>query len=175
MPVTAVIFVIISFGLLFFSLPSLRHPRAHGFYRFFAFESILGLILLNLESWFRNPFSPRQIISWVLLLSSLFLAAQGFYYLLVAGKPKGGIESTTTLVKSGVYRYIRHPLYSSLFILGWGIFVKQPSIPGLVIAHAAMFSLIATAKTEEKENVTKFGNDYKTYMKTTKRFIPFVF
>jgi protein-S-isoprenylcysteine O-methyltransferase Ste14 len=35
--------------------------------------------------------------------------------------------------------------------------------------------LIATAKVEEVENLSKFGADYAAYMKTTKMFIPFLF
>ena len=43
------IFAIMSAGMVFLSRNSLRHPRSHGFFRFFAFESLVGLILLNLE------------------------------------------------------------------------------------------------------------------------------
>jgi hypothetical protein len=39
--------------------------------------------------------------SWLLLLLSLLLAVHGFYLLVVAGKPKGHIEDTSTLVKVG--------------------------------------------------------------------------
>lgn len=169
------VFAAISFGLILISLPSLRRPRSHGFYRFFAFEFLTALILLNLESWFRNPVSVRQIVSWVLLLGSLFLALEGFRLLRTAGQPTDGIESTTRLIRTGIYKYVRHPLYSSLFLLGWGIFVKAPSILGLVLVHGAMFSLFATARAEEKENLQKFGDEYASYMKTTKKFIPYLF
>ena len=36
-------------------------------------------------------------------------------------------EKTSKLVTVGLYRYICHPLYSSLFFLGWGVFFKSPS------------------------------------------------
>jgi len=32
--------------------------------------------------------------------------------------------------------------------------------------------LMATAKAEEKENMTRFGDEYSRYRKTTKMFIP---
>ena len=35
-------------------------------------------------------------------------------------------EKTTELVTSGIFKYIRHPLYSSLIFLTWGIYFKHP-------------------------------------------------
>jgi len=169
------IFIVVSVGILFVSWQSLRNPRSHGFYRFFAFESILILILLNLEYWFSDPFSAHQIVSWLLLLCSIVLAAHGFYLLHVIGRPKSGIENTTTLVKVGAYKYIRHPLYGSLLFLAWGVFFKAPSISGGILALVATAFLIATAKIEEAENIRRFGVEYAAYMKSTKMFIPFLF
>jgi protein-S-isoprenylcysteine O-methyltransferase Ste14 len=93
----------------------------------------------------------------------------------VVGRPKSGIESTTTLVIVGAYKYIRHPLYSSLLFLAWGVFCKAPSIPGGILAAVATAFLVTTARIEESENVQKFGVVYAAYMKTTRMFIPFLF
>ena len=170
-----IIFVVVSMGIVFVSWNSLRNPHSHGFFRFFAFESILILLLLNLEHWFSQPFSALQIVSWLLLLSSLILAMYGFYLLRVLGRPKAGIENTTVLVMVGAYKYIRHPLYASLLLLGWGVFFKDPSLLGGILVVMTSIFLIATAKVEETENLQKFGDDYAAYMKTTKMFIPFLF
>ena len=169
-----VIFVVVSMGIILLSWPSLRDWRSHGFSRFFAFETILGLILLNVDHWIRDPFSLLQIISWFLLLASLFLVIHGFYLLRRIGRPEGKIESTTTLVTVGAYTYIRHPLYSSLLLLAWGVFFKDPSLWGTILVLAASAFLFATAKVEEAENVDKFGADYVAYTKRTKMFIPFL-
>lgn len=168
------ILIIVSAGIVFFSRKSLRRVRSHGFFRLFAFESILALLLLNLEYWFYEPFSAFQIISWLLLFSSLILAVDGFYLLGTAGRPKRGIEETTVLVKRGAYKYIRHPLYSSLLLFGWGVFFKNPSLLSAVLVLVASGFLVATAKAEEAENLQKFGADYAEYMKITKMFIPFL-
>jgi len=162
-------------GITLLSWASLRNPHSHGFFRFFAFESILALILLNLEHWFRTPLSVPQIVSWFSLLGSLVLALHGFYLLRVIGRPKGGIEKTTALVMVGAYKYIRHPLYASLLLLGWGAYLKNPSLFSALLVLATSAFLIATARVEEVENLEKFGADYAVYMKTTKMFIPFLF
>jgi len=170
-----ILFVLASAAIVWFSWTSLHDRRSHGFFRFFAFESILALILLNVEHWFRDPFSAFQIVSWLLLFGSLFLAVHGFYLLRLIGRPEGNFENTTTLVRLGAYRYIRHPLYSSLLWLGWGVFFKDPSLLGSVLVLVTSAFLIATAKAEEVENLHRFGADYAAYMKTTKMFIPFLF
>jgi protein-S-isoprenylcysteine O-methyltransferase Ste14 len=59
-------------------------------------------------------------------------------------------------------------------MLGWGIFFKNLSFfsGGLVLIATAF--LVATSIVEEAENTQKFGADYRAYVKTTKRFIPFL-
>jgi protein-S-isoprenylcysteine O-methyltransferase Ste14 len=173
--VKLIIFAVANAGILFVSWKPLRNPRSRGFYRFFAFESILILILLNLEHWLSDPFSVHQIVSWLLLLCSIVLVAHGFYLLHVIGRPKSGIESTTTLVMVGAYKYIRHPLYGSLLFLAWGVFFKDVSLLGGILASVATAFLIVIAKMEEAENIQKFGAEYAAYMKTTRMFIPFLF
>jgi protein-S-isoprenylcysteine O-methyltransferase Ste14 len=107
-------------------------------------------------------------------LLSLPIAIHGFYLLRMIGKPENGIEGTTILVKHGAYRYIRHPLYSSLLLLSWGVFFKNASIPSTVLVFFVTVFIVATAKAEEAENLQKFSGEYEAYMKSTKMFIPFL-
>ena len=181
--VKVAMFVIVTVGLAYVSRASLRDPRSHGFFRFFAWVVILALVLLKVDVWFRDPFSWHQIISWCLLLASLFLVAHGVHLLRQVGKPDErrddatlvGFERTTRLVSTGAYRHIRHPLYSSLLFLAWGIFFKAPGWIGGLLALAATLLLVATARIEEEENARFFGPSYEEYRKRTKMFVPFLF
>lgn len=165
------------------SWESLRNSRSHGFYRFFAWEAILALILFNIEYWFHDPFSVLQIISWLLLIISLFLVVHGIKSLRIVGRPDNkrkdsaliGVEKTTELVTVGAFKFIRHPLYSSLLFLTWGVFCKWPSWLGGGLAAIATVFLVATSKVEEAENIRYFGSAYRNYMKQSKMFIPFLF
>jgi protein-S-isoprenylcysteine O-methyltransferase Ste14 len=169
------IFAVASAGIVAFSWPSLSRPRSHGFFRFFAFETILGLLLLNVRHWFDDPFSLLQIISWVLLAASPALAIHGFTILPRAGRSEGWFENTTAIVQRGAYRFIRHPLYASLLFLGWGAFLKHPALSPTILVGAATLFLVATGKADEAECLEKFGESYADYMKTTKMFIPYIF
>ena len=171
-------------GIVWGSRRSLQDLRSHGFFRFFAWETILVLFILNVNYWIVDPFSPTQIAAWVLLLISLALIIEGMRLFRKHGKldpsrsddpALTGIEKTTQLVTSGLYRYIRHPFYSSLLFLTWGIFFKHPGWIGGALAAASTAFLVFTAKREEIENIAFFGEAYQEYMKHTKMFIPFLY
>lgn len=172
--VQVAIFIIGFLLILAVSWRPLRDPHQYGFYRFFAFIAILLLIVLNVPGWFLNPFSPLQIVSWLLLVASALLAAHGFFLLRSVGRPEGPIENTTTVVRVGAYRYIRHPLYTALLLLGAGAALKNLSMTGAILLFAAAVCLVATARVEEQENLTRFGSPYADYMTTTKMFVPWV-
>jgi protein-S-isoprenylcysteine O-methyltransferase Ste14 len=174
------LFLVGSAGLLYISRGSLLNTRSHGFYRFFVWEIILVQILRNVQYWFDDPLSPPHLVSWVLLFASATLVAEGARLLHVRGRPAKAMEreglytfeKTTVLVTSGLYHHIRHPLYSSLLFLAWGLFFKNPAWTDGVLAATASALLVVTARLDEKECLRFFGPVYAEYMKTTKMFIP---
>jgi protein-S-isoprenylcysteine O-methyltransferase Ste14 len=177
-------FIVLSAGFVYISRASLRAPRSHGFYRFFAWESIAALFILNIDAWFLDPFSGHQLLSWSLLIVCLLPVTLGIRALIVHGRPVShrdtepqllAFEKTSTLVTTGIYGYIRHPIYCSLLLLAWGIFFKAPSLPGGLLALAATLFLFATARADEVECIGFFGPPYQAYMKRTRMFVPFVF
>lgn len=182
MMTSIVFFVIGSIPIVWLSRWSLLRPTSHGFSRFFAFEAILALIVLNAPHWTENTFGAQQLLSWFLLFVSIVLVLWGIVLLRRLGRPRPTTEgspvfeweNTESLVSTGIYRYIRHPMYSSLLFLAWGALLKSVSIITLVLAVVATVAIAATAKTEEAENVAQFGQEYRDYMKRTRRFVPFV-
>lgn len=177
------VLVLGSIGIVWVSLPALRAVDSHGFPRFFAWELILVLFTLNMDVWFADPLSLRQLLSWGLLTASLALIFLGVRAFRRRGEVDVGradpaligIEKTTQLVTSGIYRFIRHPFYSSLLFLAWGTFFKRPTWLGLALGAASSVFLVWTAKREEQENIAFFGEPYREYIRTTKMFVPFLF
>lgn len=182
----AVVFVSVTLVLTLISRHSLSKPGvsgyAHGFYRFIAWECMLGLFVLNMHVWYDDYYSPRQLFSGVLFLLSLLLLIFSVVLLRWMGKPDAkrddvpmiAFEKTTALVTNGIYRFIRHPMYSSLLLFCWGLFFKQPSIAGSLLAASASILLVTTSRVEERESVKYFGDAYREYMKRTKMFVPFI-
>ena len=180
--VQVVVFVVGTIAIVLLSKKSLRSLKNHGFYRFFVFEFTLALLLLNIPYWFDYPFSPTQIVSWILLFYSGYLLIQSVYFFKKYGgsrKIRDGtanfeFENTTTLIQEGIYKYIRHPMYGSLLFLALGAMFKQIYIITISLAILVLIFGILTARIEEKENIKFFGSDYEYYMKKTKMFIPFI-
>ncbi len=176
-------FALGSIILTVISWTSLHHPDSHGFHRFFAWEAILALLVINAPGWFSNWLAWHQIISWILLIACIVPLIFGIQSLRARGKPNKderpdaqllAFERTTKLVTSGIYKYIRHPLYSSLLLLGWGVFFKEPSQTGITLVLIATLFLNATARADEAECIQVFGTDYQEYMKQSKMFIPYI-
>src|SRR5512140_1485772 len=109
-PWKAAVFAVVSILLVIISRRSLLMAKSHGFYRFFAWELIALLFLLNVTTWFKDWLAWHQIISWVLLLACIVPLWLGTRALRERGKQERGgrqeselfgFERTTQLVTEG--------------------------------------------------------------------------
>ena len=181
--VDGAIFAVGSAVVVWWSRKALLRPGSHGFYRFFAWEAILGLIVLNRRAWGGDPFSLHQLASWPLLLSSIVLVVVGIRTLAREGRMNTmrkddalyAWEGTDQLVTTGIFGHIRHPMYTSLLALTWGAFFQAPSRVGAVVAALGSFCLLLTALSDERECRAWFGEAYVAYMRRTWRFIPYIY
>jgi len=181
--ISLIIFLLASIPVIYISRKTILNIRSHGFYRFLSWECILWLLANNYSLWFKNPFSVEQIISWILLIYSVYPLVAGVILLKKARKKEiqrkenelYEFEKTTELVDTGIYKYIRHPLYSSLLFLTWGIYFKNTTLILCLVAIASSIFLYITARMDEKECLAYFGEKYGEYMKRSKMFVPFLF
>ncbi len=176
------LFIIGTLFFIWFSRRALGNLQAHGFYRFFVFEGLLILLLLNQPYWFLEPLTLQHLFSWFLLASSIFLVVQSFTLLRRLGgqaertaMPENhAFENTAHLVEEGLYRYIRHPMYSSLLFLGWGAFLKHITFLTLTLIGSITVFIYIVAWVEERENLQFFGTVYADYRQRTKMFVPYI-
>ncbi len=89
--------------------------------------------------------------------------------------PTSGTRKEHKLVTRGIYKYIRHPLYTfgSLLIVSFGVMADNWFI-GMFGVLAFTLMAIRTPK-EEANLIAKFGDEYRDYMKRTGKFLPKVF
>ena len=181
--IEVIIIIVASLPIVWVSRRSLIRPSSHGFARFFAFEAIVALVVINLRHWFTPSLAIAQLLSWALLVASLVLLVWGLHLLSTAERVENhdrdstlyAWEHTSQLVTSGIFRYVRHPMYASLLYLAWGAALKSITPLTLTLAVVASVALMATARLEEKENVERFGEPDRSYMKRSRRFIPFIY
>jgi len=180
---TIIIFGALSLPVIILSWRTLFNVRSHGFSRFISWECIIWLFANNYLYWFKDPLKLNQIFSWILLFISAYHVIAGVLLMKKFGKANKSrnentlyqFEQTTKLVDRGIFKYIRHPLYSSLVFLTWGILLKNPDLHLLIVSIVSTIFLYITAVFDERECIQYFGDKYNDYRKRSKMFIPFIF
>ena len=77
------------------------------------------------------------------------------------------------IVTEGPFKYIRHPMYTGLLLVFWGIYIARSYFYTAIIPIASTILLYLLAKEEEKYLLENLGNKYKKYKKKVKwMFIP---
>jgi protein-S-isoprenylcysteine O-methyltransferase Ste14 len=76
------------------------------------------------------------------------------------------------LTTSGLYHYVRHPLYSAGLVMLW--LIPRMTVNLLVMNLAFTIYIIIGATLEEQKLTSELGQEYRDYMKVTPMFIPFL-
>jgi protein-S-isoprenylcysteine O-methyltransferase Ste14 len=86
--------------------------------------------------------------------------------------PTSATRREHKLVTNGIYRWIRHPLYTvgSSFIVALGLMADNWFIA--VLGVLAFIGMAIRTPKEEANLIEKFGDAYRDYMKTTGAFLP---
>jgi protein-S-isoprenylcysteine O-methyltransferase Ste14 len=104
------------------------------------------------------------------------LCAFGIYWLFSSiGSgitPVSATRKEHKLSTSGIYRWVRHPLYTigSSFIVSFGMMADNWFI--ILMGVLAFIAMAVRTPKEEANLIEKFGNEYREYMKRTGRFLP---
>ncbi len=86
-----------------------------------------------------------------------------------------GIQPGHHLVTSGPYRFVRHPGYLSELMVMFGIGLSLSSLVGLALGVASVALVLYRIGSEEQMLVDEFGDEYRSYMKRTRRLIPSIY
>jgi len=110
-------------------------------------------------------FNPLHIISNIFILGGLGILSSAWNVLYKAQKEQ-------KLATSGIYSLIRHPQYIAFLVIMTGFLIQWPTIPTLIMYPILFFVYAKLAKSEEREMVKKFGQEYTNYVRTTPAFFP---
>ncbi|MBI4626336.1 MAG: isoprenylcysteine carboxylmethyltransferase family protein [Verrucomicrobia bacterium] len=81
-------------------------------------------------------------------------------------------RGNATLVTTGPYRWIRHPMYSAVLILVAAASLLTANAVVVIGGIPAFALLAARSRLEEQRLVGKFGDAYRAYQSRTGRFLP---
>jgi len=134
--------------------------------------ALMGAVA-GLAAVLRGPPPPAVVwvIAAVLLLAGSILGVAGALALRASCTPLPKPRPGAQLIQSGIYAHIRHPLYTSVMLLGLGWAVLWRSWPALVVALTLIPFFHAKARREERWLTKKFAG-YSDYARRVPRFWP---
>ncbi len=144
--------------------------------------SFIGLAMVAplvfiFTSWlnFANYYLP-QLVRWIGTI--FFISACWFLWRSHADLGKGftfllEIKNKQVLVKEGVYKYIRHPIYAAHLVWALAQLLLIPNwIAGPSFLLLSIPLYLYRIPKEETMMIKQFGEEYKRYMKKTGRILP---
>lgn len=128
-------------------------------------DHISGHLLGDLITWLGlgNGWLIVMVLSNILIIAGIWIISAGWEQVY---RSEGG------LVKDGIYRYVRHPQYSGIFVITLGLMIQWPTLPTLILWPFVIAMYVRLAKKEEQDVLEKFPNEYAAYMERTPRFVP---
>ena len=143
---------------------------------------ILSILLLGMLIWLINPdwmkWSAVALPAWVrwigggIVVAGLVLLVWTHQTLGTSFSGNLEIREQHQLVKTGPYRWVRHPMYSAILLWAIGLsLIAANWFVGLIPLAFALF-FIVRVPNEEKMMLEGFGDEYQAYIKRTGRFLP---
>ncbi|MHC1769729.1 MAG: isoprenylcysteine carboxylmethyltransferase family protein [Verrucomicrobiia bacterium] len=139
-------------------------------------QFVLMLMLVAAGLRLPSTFSlrPAVLVGAGLMIAGAILALAGTLSLGKRLSPFPKPDARSELVQRGAYALMRHPLYTSLILAGFGWALFCQSGPGLVMALVMAVFLDAKARREERWLREHF-QEYAQYQRRVRRFIPGIY
>lgn len=110
------------------------------------------------------------LVGLIFEISGLLIVAISTYFLEKYGKPETSISPPKNLVKNGMYKLSRHPIYEGMLYLAIGIFIINTYFYVFIILIFNILLMIQTINDEEKNLLRRFGENYQLYIDKTPKF-----
>jgi len=155
------------------------------FLRFFQYwlPLIIAILLLGPGDWFGHTWLREQFIEHTNLVGNIGLTISIFGAIIacwsryILGKNWSlSIQKKENheLIQNGIYKIIRHPIYTGLLLLFTGNALIVGDYRAIIAVIIVFVSLWLKLLKEEKLLTEVFGNTYIEYKKRSKALIPFV-
>ncbi len=125
-----------------------------------------GHLLETTLGWGTNPhFGPFHILSFIFI-------GGGFSLLSVGWKELYQAQRRHRLATTGIYARIRHPQYVGFISIMLGFLFQWPTLLTLLMFPVLTAMYVRLGKSEEKDALREFGQEYSDYMNRVPGFIP---
>lgn len=136
------------------------------------FSLLFGLILLTspLQAFASGNLGVLVFMTISLIVALAALQANQFGNFNIHPSPK----QSGRLVEHGIYRYIRHPMYTAVMLFGLACMLARPSLQSVLILLALCLVLVRKARLEEAWLKQKYP-PYSPYLSKTRGFFPWLY
>jgi protein-S-isoprenylcysteine O-methyltransferase Ste14 len=152
--------------------PLARKSRTYGIAQTILLVVYAGVFMLAPDRPLFAPGIPG-IVGLVLCAAGLVLMAAAFAVIRgviqVAPEPR----ADGYLVTDGVYRGLRHPIYTAIVMLACGLFLRKPTAPVAIAGLLVIAFLVVKARFEETLLMVRYPA-YAEYKKRTWGVVPFI-
>jgi protein-S-isoprenylcysteine O-methyltransferase Ste14 len=142
--------------------------------KIFKYRSYTPIPFVILMLIFENATIASLIVGILIAINGELIRLWGVSWAGSETRTTGGVGGTY-LVISGPFAYVRNPLYVGNILMYLGLGIMSMSLFPYLQIVAIIFFIIQyyfIVKEEEGFLITKFGNDYKNYLKNVPRFLP---
>ena len=115
-----------------------------------------------------------RIISLIISIIGLLLVIIAILQLNKNLSPFPTPKTHSVLLQNGLYKVVRHPIYSGLILMSFGYGVYQDSVYKILIATFLFILFHFKTQYEEQQLQNKFP-EYQSYKSKTKKFFPYLF
>lgn len=137
-----------------------------------ALQFTLFILFILPFSWYTFEVGYNlKLFSYLAKIVGFFIIAISIFQLRKQLSPFPSPREGGKLIISGIFKYIRHPIYSGLLLLFFGFAFYQGSFYKMIIAFLLLILFYYKSIYEEKQLSHKFKN-YVNYRKDAGRFLP---
>lgn len=155
---------------------SITCPSLVPYYRIiYNFIALLGLGILLPFSISIELYSSSQIIGSIVSVIGIIFVWLAFRSFNIREFLGFQSESQKELVVTGMYRFVRHPLYFGIMILIAGLYLLFPSENMLITLLVTYTYIWIGSRLEERKLRVVYGESYTIYAQKVKSLIPYVY
>jgi methanethiol S-methyltransferase len=130
------------------------------------FSHDAGHLLEMMFGWKTNPhMGPFHLLSFAFIGGGFIVISAGWKVLYEA-------QRRHALATGGIYAYVRHPQYVGFILVMFGFLLQWPTLLTLAMFPVLVFMYVRLARSEERDALREFGDQYRAYMENVPGFIP---
>jgi protein-S-isoprenylcysteine O-methyltransferase Ste14 len=154
--------------------PDLAGEYVHGDMGQIVLGLVFGTVWILDSLWFEKttflaahvPLALRLALAGLVFILSMYLARSGLNTVF------GDIRERPVVIREGVFRLVRHPVYLGAMLMYLGFLILIPSLIAVAVWLIIILFYYVISRIEERMLMDMFGKEYASYMEEVPMFIP---